>query len=148
MLECDGRELAAGLLVMTSLAIRTPPHLVRKWGVAKGCDWMGATMKCQVTAQRLQNEAIRTTTLALCRRFSLVSKRWNRVSGLKHSLYRGPWELELNELDVVAKGVGARQMCSCYELRGDRQGDVPGLPLAGGRDRELAGLLLAAYVHP
>jgi hypothetical protein len=131
MLECDGRELAAGLLVMTSLAIHTPPHLVRKWGVAKGYT--------HAIAQRLQPEAILTTTLVLCRRFSLVSMRWNRVFGLKHTLYRGPWQLELNELDMVAQGMGVAAM---YVLL--LRGDVPGLPLAGGRDRGLAGELLTA----
>ena len=69
---------------------------------------------CDVWAQRLQSEGIRTRALQMCRKFSLVSKLWNEAFSLKHTTYtKGPWAVMLNEMAVVASGFNSAGGCCC-----------------------------------
>jgi hypothetical protein len=114
MLECDGRELAAGLLVTTSLALRTPPHLVRKWGVANA-----------VTHSRSLHSGCSTKPSSLPPSSSVVGSASYPGGGTKCSDSStgctgalGSWSWK--ELAVVAQGMGAAAMCSCCEETGKK----------------------------
>ena len=121
MLNC---HQICGLVVENSLALNTPKAAVRKWAIGNNHHEMAyeyfppaKSVLCEVWAQRLQSESIRTRTLQMCRKLSLVSKLWNDAFSLKHTTYtKGPWAVVVNEMAVVASATGSAGGCCCRGL--------------------------------